>query len=126
MRVTLGAFAGSDVAVETMADYSVLNTDVSDISQTAATGEWPIIQASFHLFRARLGDSILASQNILMKEKNPQKQNPCSVRRNEKESSERSLFSPNLRQLSETEVQNYNSAAVYKKGGNLVFCCRFY
>lgn len=35
MRVTLWDSSASDVAVETMADYSVLNTDVSDVPQTA-------------------------------------------------------------------------------------------
>jgi len=57
-----------------MADYSVLNPDVSDISQIATAGEWPITYSSLHLFRASLGETILASQNILMKEKNTEKQ----------------------------------------------------
>lgn len=51
----LGIFPGIDITVEIMADYSTLNTDASNISQTAAAAGQPIIYSSLHLLALQLG-----------------------------------------------------------------------
>lgn len=55
MEADLGIFPGIDITVEIMADYSTLNTDASNISQTAAAAGQPIIYSSFHLLALQLG-----------------------------------------------------------------------
>lgn len=55
MEADLGIFPGIDITVEIMADYSTLNTDASNISQTAAAAGQPIIYSSLHLLALQLG-----------------------------------------------------------------------
>lgn len=111
MRVTSWDFSRQRCCCRNNGRLFSAQHSVSDISQRATAGEWPITYSSFHLFRARLGETILASQSILMEEKNTEKQKSHVVLK--KISSEISLFSPILKQLSETEVQNWNSAVVF-------------
>lgn len=50
----LGIFPGIDITIEIRASYSALNTDASNISQTATAGGQHIIYSSFHLLALQL------------------------------------------------------------------------